>query len=134
MNLRYEWNGAHKQWYVSREKMQVLHDDNRLVYNGRGIPRIKRYVDEMDGIPITDLWTDILQIQGVEKVNYATQKPLALLKRIINIYSDPNNLIGDIFAGSGTTGVSAIQNNREYLLIDKNEKGKNVFESRLERL
>ena len=56
-----------------------------------GIPRIKRYVDEMDGIPITDLWTDILQIQGVEKVNYATQKPLALLKRIINIYSDPNN-------------------------------------------
>ena len=134
MNLRYEWNGAHKQWYVSREKLQVLHDDNRLVYNGRGIPRIKRYVDEMDGIPITDLWTDILQIQGVEKVNYATQKPLALLKRIINIYSDPNNLIGDIFAGSGTTGVSAIQNNREYLLIDKNEKGKNVFESRLERL
>ena len=88
----------------------------------------------MDGIPITDLWTDILQIQGVEKVDYATQKPLALLKRIINIYSHPNHLVADIFAGSGTTGVSAIQNNREYLLIDKNEKGKNVFESRLDRL
>ena len=112
----------------------MLHDDNRLVYNGKGVPRIKRYVDEMDGIPITDLWTDILQIQGVEKVNYATQKPLALLNRIINIYSDVDHLVGDIFAGSGTTGVSAIQNNRKYLLIDKNEKGRNIFESRVEGL
>ena len=53
---------------VSKEKMQILHDDNRLVYNGKGVPRIKRYVDEMDGIPITDLWTDICRSKVLRKL------------------------------------------------------------------
>ena len=48
--------------------MQSLHDDDRLVYNENGVPRIKRYVHELDGIPITDLWTDINNTQSGEKV------------------------------------------------------------------
>ena len=55
LNLRYEWNGIQKQWYVSLEKMQQLHDDNRLVYNKQNIPRIKRFLHEMEGIPLRDV-------------------------------------------------------------------------------
>ena len=95
------------------------------------MPRVKRYVDEMDGIPITDLWTDIQQIQGNEKLDYATQKPIKLLDRIIKMYSNENDLIVDIFAGTGTTGVSAYKNNRKYFLIDVNQKGKDIFDKRI---
>ena len=133
-NLRYEWNGHNRQWYTTKEKMQVLHDENRLLYNVKGIPRIKRYVHEMDGIPITDLWTDISNTQAGEKVDYATQKPVSLLKRIINLYSNEGDLVVDMFGGSGTTGIAAIQTNRKYLLIDINPKGKRIFEERCEKI
>jgi len=133
LNLRYEWNGHSKQWYTTKEKMQKLHDEDRLAYNINGVPRVKRYVHELDGIPITDLWTDISNTQQGEKVDYATQKPIALLNRIIQMYSNEKGLVVDIFAGSGTTGISAIENNREYLLTDINPKGKEIFEKRLEK-
>lgn len=127
LNLRYEWNGHKKQWYVCLEKMISLHENNRLKYNKRGIPRIKRFLDEMDGIPVRDLWIDINQIQGNEKLDYPTQKPIKLLERIIKIYSDKGNLVLDPFAGSGTTGRAALNLERKYLMIDNNEKAKNVF-------
>ena len=133
LNLRYEWNGNSKQWYTTKEKMQQLHDEDRLVYNTNGIPRVKRYVHELDGIPITDLWTDINNTQFGEKVDYATQKPIKLLDRIIKMYSNENDLVVDIFAGSGTTGISALGNNRKYLMTDINEKGKEIFEKRLKK-
>ena len=129
--MRYEWNGHNKQWYTTKEKMQKLHDENRLEYGKTGIPRVKRYVHELDGIPITDLWTDINNTQSGEKVDYATQKPLNLLDRIIKMYSNENDLVVDIFAGSGTTGISALGNNRKYLMTDINEKGKEIFEKRI---
>ena len=127
LNLRYEWNGIHKQWYVSKEKMQSLHDDNRLVYNKKGIPRIKRYLDEMNGVPIKDLWTDINQIQGSEKLDYPTQKPVKLLRRVLRLYTNEGDRVLDPFAGSGTLGRAANSLNRNYTLIDINEKGKDVF-------
>ena len=130
LNLRYEWKGHSKQWYCTKKRMQQLHNEERLCYNKKGVPRIKRYIDELSGIPITDLWTDITQIQGKEKLNYATQKPIKLLDRIIKLYSNKDDLVVDIFAGSGTTGVSAIKNDRKYFLIDLNNKGKTVFEKR----
>ena len=127
-NLRYEWKENHKQWYWTKEKMEKLDADNRLQYNQKNIPRIKRFLDEMDGIPITDLWTDISNTQNKEKLKYATQKPVKLLDRIIKMYSDEDDLVLDPFAGSGTLGRSAITNNRKYILIDQNEKGKEIFE------
>ena len=87
----------------------------------------------MDGIPITDLWTDISNTQAGEKVDYATHKPVSLLKRIINLYSNEGDLVVDMFGGSGTTGIAAIQTNRKYLLIDINSKGKRIFEERCEK-
>lgn len=128
-NLRYEWKGNMKQWYTEKSRMILLDNDNRLEYNSKNIPRFKKFLDEMDGIPIRDMWTDISSIQSGEKINYATQKPVKLLERIIILYSDKNDLILDPFAGSGTTGRAAINLKRNYVLIDMNEKGKKLFEN-----
>ena len=126
-NLRYEWNGHFKQWYTTKERMGDLHNDGRLQYNKSGIVRIKRYLDEMDGIPIKDMWLDINQIQGSEKLDYPTQKPIKLLKRIVKIYSNPSDVVLDPFAGSGTTGRAAVELGRSYIMMDINNKGKEVF-------
>lgn len=126
-NLRYEWNGHNFQWWVSKEKMQSLHDDGRLEYNKEGIPRIKRYYHEMNGIPFKDVWVDISSVQGNEKLDYATQKPVKLLNRLLDLYTNENDLCLDIFAGSGTLGRSCLEKNRDFLLIDMNKKGKDVF-------
>jgi len=132
-NLRYEWNGHYKQWWWSKERMEELHKQNRLSYNSSGIPRVKKYLHEMDGIPVRDLWTDINQIQGVEKLDYATQKPVKLLERIINMFSNKGDLVLDPFAGSGTTARACINTERKYIMLDINEKGKEIFENSIKK-
>ena len=128
-NLRYEWNSNDLQWHISKERMQMLHDDNRLEYSPiTGIPRVKKFLDEMDGIPVKDVWTDIKQIQGVEKLDYATQKPVALLNRIVEMFSNKDSTILDPCAGSGSIGRSAIDTNRNYILFDINDEAKKLFE------
>jgi DNA modification methylase len=134
-NLRYEWNGHFLQWHISKERMQMLHDDQRLEYSSQtGIPRVKKYLDEMEGIPVKDVWNDIKQIQGNEKLDYATQKPIALLNRILKMFSHENSIVLDPCAGSGTVGRSAIQTKRNYILFDLNENGKKVFEESIANL
>jgi adenine-specific DNA-methyltransferase len=133
-NLRYEWKGHLKQWYVSREKMEELDKDNRLEYNKSNVPRIKRYLDEMEGIPLRDVWTDINNIQSGEKLEYATQKPIKLLERILLLYSDENAICLDIFAGSGTLGRACILQKRNYLLFDINDNGKKIFNESITNL
>lgn len=127
-NLRYEWKGNTRQWYFSIDKMKELDKDNRLEYNDKNIPRIKRFVDEMDGIPIRDTWDDISNTQGNEKLSYATQKPIKLLERILDLYTEEGDICLDPFAGSGSLGRACIKNKRQYLLFDVNPNGKNVFE------
>ena len=127
-NLRYEWNGNERQWYFSKKKMESLHEDNRLEYNEKGIPRIKRFLDEMDGIPVRDTWDDISSIQNGEKTRYATQKPVKLLERVLSLYSAEGDLCMDPFAGSGTLGRACRNMNRHYLLFDINPEAKHVFD------
>jgi DNA modification methylase len=127
-NLRYEWNGNTRQWYFSKEKMKALHDDNRLVYNDKGVPRIKRFLDEMEGIPVRDTWDDISSIQNGEKTKYATQKPIKLLERVVALYSAEGDLCMDPFAGSGTLGRACQIMKREYILFDINPEAKKVFD------
>tara|TARA_Y100000034_G_scaffold86575_1_gene103811 strand:+ start:565 stop:1476 length:912 start_codon:yes stop_codon:yes gene_type:complete len=126
-NLRYEWNGHEKQWWVSKETMQRLHDEGRLKYNDKGIPRIKRYFNELKGRTMRDVWSDISSIQGNEKLDYATQKPIKLIERIVELYTDEGDYCLDCFAGSGTLGRACLNLNRNYTLIDINKKGKNIF-------
>jgi DNA modification methylase len=132
-NLRYEWNGNFLQWHISKERMQYLHDHHRLEYSLKtGIPRAIKYFDELDGVPVKDVWNDIKQIQGNEKLDYATQKPVVLLSRIVKMFSNENSIVLDPCAGSGTLGRSAIQNNRKYILFDLNSEGKKLFENSIE--
>ena len=115
--------------------MQKLHDDNRLEYSSNtGIPRVKKFLDEMDGIPVKDVWNDIKQIQGVEKLDYATQKPVALLNRIVNMFSNEGSTVLDPCAGSGTLGRSAMLTGRNYILFDLNEDGKALFNKTIDGL
>ena len=88
----------------------------------------------MDGVPIKDLWTDINQIQGSEKLDYPTQKPVKLLERVVKLYSNEGDVVFDPFAGSGTTGRAAIKQGRNYLLFDANEHGKQQFLKSLVKL
>ncbi len=131
-NLQYEWNGHLKQWYVSKEKMEKLHEEHRLEYNERGIPRIKRFIDEMEGIPVRDTWDDISSIQNGEKTKYATQKPIRLLERILSIYSVEGDLCLEPFGGSGTLGRACLKLNRNYIMFDINPEGKTVFDTSIE--
>ena len=82
----------------------------------------------MKGIPFKDVWTDISSIQGKEKLDYATQKPIKLLERLLDLYTNKTDLCLDIFAGSGTLGRACLNKNRNFVLIDINPKGKIVFE------
>jgi len=126
-NLTYEWKGNIKQWYNKKEKMELMEKEHRLEYNKNNIPRIKRFLNEMDGIPIKDIWDDISNTQRGEKLAYATQKPVKLLDRILDLYSNKNDLCLDIFAGSGTLGRSCIKKNRNYILFDINSDAQKIF-------
>ena len=131
-NLRYTWKGNNLQWHISKERMIMLDEDNRLEYSSKtGIPRVKKYFDEMDGIPVKDVWTDIKQIQGIEKLDYATQKPISLLNRIVTMFSNEGSTVLDPCAGSGTVGRSSMLNGRNYILFDLNEDGRALFNKSL---
>ena len=75
-----------------------------------------------------DIWYDIPSTQSNEKLDYATQKPINLLNRLLELYTEESDLCLDIFAGSGVLGRSCIEKSRQYHLIDINPKGKEIFE------
>lgn len=98
-NLTYEWKGyspPHFGWRYSREKMEELDRAGRIHYpeNG-GRPRLKRYLDEMKGVPLQDVWDDINAVnsQAVEAVGFPTQKPESLLQRVIEVSTNPGDLV-----------------------------------------
>ena len=124
-NLQYEWQGYEPHpngWVYSPERMQVLHDQGRLYYPKEKTKRVfmKRYLDEMPGMPLGDVWDDVFPInpQARERLGYDTQKPEALLERIIKSSSDEGSIVLDCFAGSGTTPAVAEKLNRRWVAVD----------------
>jgi site-specific DNA-methyltransferase (adenine-specific) len=132
-NLTYEWRGVTKVWRWTKEKMQQMHDDGRLVYTKSGAPRYKRYLDEMKGTPISSVWTDIPPInsQAQERLGYPTQKPVALLERIIAASSNPGDVVLDPFCGCGTTVHAAEKLGRRWMGIDVTHLAIGLIEKRL---
>jgi DNA modification methylase len=105
-NPHYEFLGVTRYWRFSRERMQEMYDAGRIVQTKPGtVPAQKRYLDEMPGMPIGTWWDDILpvQAQGTERLGYPTQKPIALLRRILETSSQPGDVVLDPFCGCGTT-------------------------------
>jgi len=119
-NPVYEWNGHTRAWRYSKQTMQQLHDDGRLYYSRTGYARQKLYLDESRGVPVQDTWTDIPSLSGsnAERLNYPTQKPEALLERILRASSNEGNLVLDPFCGCGTTVQVAQKLNRRWIGID----------------
>jgi hypothetical protein len=120
-NPHYEFLGVTRYWRFSKETMQNLYKEGRIVQTSSGaVPRQKRYLDEMPGVPLQDLWLDIRPVQGqsAETVGYATQKPETLLDRIINLSSNEAELVLDCFVGSGTTSVVAEKRKRRWIACD----------------
>jgi hypothetical protein len=120
----YEWKGMwpppNRHWAWTKERMDELEAEGRLVYSSKGTPRMKRYVDDGEGTRLQDLWLDInpLGAHAAERTGYETQKPIALLERIIEATTDPGDLVVDPFAGSGTTAVAAERLKRAWSIAD----------------
>jgi adenine-specific DNA-methyltransferase len=124
-NLMYEYKGYSppaKGWAISLEKMKQWDAEGRLHFPEDRSNRIrrKRFLSEWHGAPVQNLWTDTppLQSQSSERVGFGTQKPEALLDRVIRASSNEGALIGDFFCGSGTTGVVAERLGRRWIMCD----------------
>ncbi len=120
-NPQYEVMGVTRYWRYSRERMQKLIDEGRVVQTNPGtVPMYKRYLDESLGTPITTNWADISFVRGwsKERLGYPTQKPLALLERIIQASSNEGDVVLDPFCGCGTAIAAAQKLNRQWVGID----------------
>ena len=116
----YEWHGYTRVWRVPEETMRRLDEENRVFYTRTGFPRLKRYLDESQGLRSSDVWSDIEAVRSWhrERLPYPTQKPEALLERIIQASSNPGDIVLDPFCGCGTATVAAHRRERQWVGID----------------
>ena len=136
-NPHYELMGVTRYWRYSEERMKQLVKEGRIIQLKPGaVPRHKRYLDEMPGVPLQDLWTDIrpIQSQSKERTGYPTQKPLALLERIIKTSSNPGDWVLDPFCGCATALVAADRLDRKWVGIDESEKAVELVNLRLRQV
>ncbi len=136
-NLTYEFLGVTRVWRWTRERMQRAYEERRVVQSRPGaVPSQKRYLDEMPGNPVDSIWDDIrpVQAQAKERTGYPTQKPLALLERIIAASSNPGDLVLDPFAGCATACVAAEKLGRQWIGIDLSPKAVELVKVRLAEL
>ena len=120
-NLTYEFLGITRVWRWTKERMADAYKRGFVIQSAPGrVPRLKRYLDEQEGTPVDDVWTDIkpIQSQAAERLGYPTQKPEALLNRIIKASSNEGDLVLDPFCGCGTTVAAAQKLKRRWIGID----------------
>ena len=132
-NLTYEFKGVTRVWRWTKERMEEADRTGLIVVprGGKGIPRLKRYLDEQPGIPVSDTWDDVPIAAGKERTGYPTQKPLALLERIIKASSNPGDMVLDPFAGCATACVAAEKLGRRWVGIDLSPKAVELVNLRL---
>jgi len=134
----YEWKGVKpykgRFWAYSKDRMAQFEREGRLYYTKTGMPRYKRYLDEMPGVPIQDLWLDIPPALGAQDLGYPTQKPLALLERIIQASSSPGDWVLDPFCGCGTAVAAAQKLGRRWIGIDITHLSISLQKYRLESM
>ena len=116
----YTYKGCHSLWRMPIETMKKLDEQGRLHFTKNGGIRSKVYMDELEGMPAQSLWADIkpMNSQAAEKTDYATQKPEALLERIIKASSNEGMLVADFFGGSGVTAAVAAKLGRRFIHAD----------------
>lgn len=133
-NPFYEFLGVKGYWRYSQARMQELYDLGEIVLSstGKSLSR-KRFLKDAKGTPVTELWDDVNRISPTsrERLNYPTQKPEALLDRIISTSSNPGSLVLDCFAGSGTTAAVAERLGRQWVAVDLGKPACMVTRKRL---
>ncbi|MBX3397687.1 MAG: site-specific DNA-methyltransferase [Gemmataceae bacterium] len=123
---QFTWKGVAppkgRHWAQTIDKLDQLENDGRIYWTSNGIPRLKQYLDEMEGTPASDVWWDKdcqpLLTWTSESVGYPTQKPEALIERVIRSSSNPGDLVADFFVGSGTTAAVAEKLGRKWIATD----------------
>ncbi len=133
-NLTYEFLGVTRVWRWTRERMQEAYENGLIIQTKAGaVPALKRYLDEQEGTPIDSIWSDIppIQPQSKEGLGYPTQKPLALLNRIIEASSNRGDVVLDAFCGCGTTLHAAQNLGRKWIGIDISPTACRVMADRL---
>ena len=117
-NLDYEFLGVTRVWRWTRERMKEAYQAGRIVQTRPGnVPQLKRYLDKQRGKTLDDLWMDI-KLEDEERMGYATQKPVGLLKRIIATSSKPGDIVLDPFCGCATAIEAAHLLGRQWIGID----------------
>jgi DNA modification methylase len=128
-------NGRH--WMRTPAELEEMFADGRVyIPPGGGFPKLKRYLNELKGVPIDSIWEDVPSLGGLSKsakesLGYPTQKPLALLDRIIQASSNENDIVLDAFCGCGTALVAAQNLKRQWIGIDISPTACRVMAKRL---
>ena len=131
-NPHYEFLGVTRYWRYSKETMAKLHAEGRIVQTAPGrVPAYKRYLDEMPGVGLQNDWGDIQPTSGSESLGYPTQKPLALLERIISASSNEGDVVLDPFCGCGTAVHAAQKLKRQWIGVDITHLAISLIEKRL---
>lgn len=136
-NLVYDWHGKFpaptRTWACVKEKMQEYERQGSLAYTNTGTPCLKKYIDEMPGAPVQNIWDDIPPVNpmAAERLGYPTQKPLALLERIIEASSNPGDVVLDPFCGCGTAVHAAQKLGRPWIGIDITHLAISLIEKRM---
>lgn len=136
-NLCYTWRGftnPHPSgWRVSKELLEHEYQDGKVVIKADGRLERRRYFDPEVGVRTGNLWTDIAPPSGDELTDYPTQKPLALLDRIIKASSNEGDMVFDPFCGCATTLVSADRLGRNWIGIDISEVAVTLVKARIKK-
>jgi DNA modification methylase len=135
-DVDYEWHGMRpyrgRHWAYSRENMEKMLAEGRIEFRKTGMPVYKRYLDEQPGVPLQDIWNDVrLHAGSKERLGWATQKPLALLERIITASSNTGEVVLDPFCGCGTALIAAEKLGRRWIGIDITHLSISVMSARL---
>jgi DNA modification methylase len=136
-NPQYEFLGVTRYWRYGKKKMEELYRQGRIVQTRPGaVPQYKRYLDEMPGVAVQNVWTDIpiINNRSREKLGYPTQKPEALLDRIIQASSNVGDVVLDPFCGCGTTIAVAERLKRQWIGIDISPTAVGLMKRRMDKV
>jgi site-specific DNA-methyltransferase (adenine-specific) len=134
-NLKYGFLGVTRVWRWTKNRMVDAYNKGLIIQNKpNAVPRLKRYLDEQEGNPIDDTWTDITPASQGERMGYPTQKPLALLERIVQSSSNLGDIVFDPFCGCGTAIAAAEKLGRQWIGIDITYLSINLIENRMKRM
>ena len=138
-DTEFEWHGIRppngRYWAYSKANLDKMEKEGKIVFLKSGIPRLKKYVDDAPGVPIQDVWSDITRMSTFsnERTGYPTQKPVALLERIVSASSNKGDIVFDPFCGCGTTIIASQKLGRKWIGIDISPTACNLMQKRLRK-